>query len=59
MGRACQEKVYKKLINKYLKFNIKRDMFSSEKEFMPKLISSFTTNGVNHPESLKIKQQII
>ena len=58
MGRACQEKVYKKLINKYLKFNIRRDMFNSEKEFLPKLISSYTSNGVNHPESMKIKKQM-
>lgn len=58
MGRAPQEKVYKKLIGKYLKFNIGPSSVKPDSKLIPKLLASYNKHGFDHPECNLIKNQL-
>lgn len=59
MGRAPQEKVYKKLISSYLKLKISNKQNELEKQAVSKITSSIYKFGFNSPETCKLRDELL
>jgi len=58
MGRGPQERVYKKLISSYLKFNINKFEIKPDESIVPKLLSQYNMYGNDHPEVIQLKNKL-
>lgn len=58
MGRGPQERVYKKLISKYLTFNAYGRGAAPDTFMIGKLINSYRVNGPKHAETNQLRNQL-
>ena len=58
MGKGPQDKIYKKLINEYLRFNLSKVKLFDEKLYINTLTGCFNQMGRNHPTCLKMKKEL-
>ncbi len=58
MGRGPEERIYKKLISKYLTFNAYGRGVTPDTMMVGKLLSAYKLHGVNHPETNQIRNQL-
>ena len=58
MGRASQDKVYKKLLSTYMKFNLNKANFVNPNVFSKTLLECFQRKGVGHPDCRELKKVV-
>lgn len=58
MGRGPEEAIFRKLVNRYFKFDLKRSNFKSATTLYPDLYNSNSKNGPNSPQSKLILEKI-